>query len=191
MCSIVVTDSTHLTDPQTILVRTTRCVLKGRFARVPKSQSCLASPDVEAKVSTCEPQGITQIWLLSLKSDLNYFRRNRFARLGLRGGSSILLDPATTQVSSLTSKKCCTVCRHPCHSWYSGIGTLCESALSIQPGTHFLWALGNVAPLCKYPTPRLMFAVGSNWELCHLVGDWEFSHIVLSSFWVGVQMRKF
>jgi hypothetical protein len=47
--------------------------------------------------------------------------QNMFVGLGLKVGLAF----GSTQVPSLKPKKLLP-CRHPCHSWDLGLGTLCE-----------------------------------------------------------------
>jgi hypothetical protein len=63
---------------------------------------------------------------LSSKLDLWSFYTKTFMGLVCwELGLAFCLTQFSTQVPSLTSKKCCHV-RHPCHSWDSRLGSQCE-----------------------------------------------------------------
>ena len=81
----------------------------------------LASPNIDAKVPTCESQIITKIWFKLIKVGTSLFYAKIFVELGLRVGSSFLLDP-TRNTSSISHLQKMMPCRHPCHTWDLGLG---------------------------------------------------------------------
>ena len=103
---------------------------RGRFpsaTHVSKSQH-------RSKVPTCEPQLTTKIWLniIQVKSWLYYAQI--FAQLGLSVGCSFWLNP-TRNTSPKPHLQKVLPCRHPCHCWDLGLGTLCEM---VSPNFHAL-----------------------------------------------------
>jgi hypothetical protein len=77
------------------------------------------------KVPTFSPQETIQKWLMMIKVRSWLFWAKTCAWVVLRVGSSFLLDPLSTQVPSLNLQKVLP-CRHPCHTWDLGLGTMCE-----------------------------------------------------------------
>jgi hypothetical protein len=86
------------------------------------------------RVPTCKPQGTTKIWLNIIKVGSWSFYAKIFVGLGLRVGSSFLLDP-TCNASPKPRLQKVLPCRHPCHSWGLRLGTLCEV---VSPNFHAL-----------------------------------------------------
>ena len=98
------------------------CVWSG--SQVPSPTHVKKSQHV-GKISTCEPQVTTKIWLIVIKVGSWLFCANYSWGLGLRVGSSFLLNP-TCNTSSKPHLQKVLSCRHPCHSWDLGLGAQCD-----------------------------------------------------------------
>ena len=109
-------------------------VTKGRFTWGPKSSLMLASPNMEAKVPTFEPQGMKEIWLIITKDGSWLFYGRIFSKLVLKYGFSFLLDPTLKRSPKPHLQKVLS-CRHPCHICNLQIGVLYEV---ICPSCHAL-----------------------------------------------------
>jgi hypothetical protein len=76
------------------------------------SPTYVSKPQHGGKVPTFEPQESIKIWFTIINIESYYYSIKIFMGLALRVGSSFCSTQLSTQVPSLTSKKCCHVNIH-------------------------------------------------------------------------------
>jgi hypothetical protein len=91
----------------------------------PKPPLMLASPNMEAKVPTFEPQETVKTWLIIIKGRSRSFDAKVFAVFVLGVGSNFLFNP-TFNTNPKPHLQKMLPCKHRCHTWDLGHKTPCE-----------------------------------------------------------------